>query len=210
MSEVETAAMGSAEAAEGAGEEASGPRRQWYIVHTYSGYEERVEQTLKQRAAAQEMEGAFGEVKIPTETIVELKGGKKRETQRKFFPGYILVEIECEPRGDGRLKISDRAWHLVKNTPKVTGFVGTGQEPTPLGQDEVEAIIDKVKTAEDKPKPKYLFEKGELVKIIDGPFNNFTGTVDEVHLERSTLKVMVTIFGRQTPVELEFLQVQKT
>lgn len=205
MSEVETAAMGSVEAAE-----ASKPPRQWYIVHTYSGYEERVEQTLKQRAAAQEMEDAFGEVKIPTETIVELKGGKKRETQRKFFPGYILVEIECEPRGDGRLKISDRAWHLVKNTPKVTGFVGTGQEPTPLRQDEVEAIIDKVKTAEDKPTPKYVFEKGELVKIVDGPFNNFTGTVDEVHLERSTLKVMVTIFGRQTPVELEFLQVQKT
>ena len=210
MSEVETAAMGSAEAAEGVAGEASGPPRQWYIVHTYSGYEERVEQTLKQRAVAQEMEDAFGEVKIPTETIVELKGGKKRETQRKFFPGYILVEIECEPRGDGRLKISDRAWHLVKNTPKVTGFVGTGQEPTPLRQDEVEAIIDKVKTAEDKPTPKYVFAKGELVKIVDGPFNNFTGTVDEVHLERSTLKVMVTIFGRQTPVELEFLQVQKT
>lgn len=210
MSEVETAAMGSAEAAEGVAGEASTPPRQWYIVHTYSGYEERVEQTLKQRAVAQEMEDAFGEVKIPTETIVELKGGKKRETQRKFFPGYILVEIECEPRGDGRLKISDRAWHLVKNTPKVTGFVGTGQEPTPLRQDEVEAIIDKVKTAEDKPTPKYVFEKGELVKIVDGPFNNFTGTVDEVHLERSTLKVMVTIFGRQTPVELEFLQVQKT
>ncbi len=208
MSEVETAAMDSADAgAEGGGE---APQRQWYIVHTYSGYEERVRETLRQRAEAHDMAEAFGEVRIPTETIVELKGGKKRETQRKFFPGYILVEIECKRRGDGRLKISDQAWHVVKNTPKVTGFVGTGAEPTPLDQSEVDAIIEKVVTAKEKPKPKYLFEKGELVKIVDGPFNNFTGTVEEINLDRNTLKVMVTIFGRQTPVELGFLQIQKT
>ena len=218
MSEVETAVLDSAESAEGGADQAAqegtqegtAPQRQWYIVHTYSGYEERVEKTLKQRAEAHGMRDAFGEVKIPTETIVELKGGKKRETQRKFFPGYILVEIACEPRGDGRLKISDEAWHVVKNTPKVTGFVGTGNDPTPLAQAEVDAILQKVATAEEKPTPKYLFEKGELVKIVDGPFNNFTGTVEEINRERNTLKVMVTIFGRQTPVELEFLQVQKT
>lgn len=171
----------------------------WFIVHTYSGFEERVAETLKQRAEALDMGDAFGEVRIPTETIVELKGGKKRETQRKFFPGYILVEME----------MSDPAWHVVKNTPKVTGFVGTGKKPTPLTQEEVDQILDQVSSAKEKPKPKYLFEKGEPVKIIDGPFNNFTGVVEEVNLDRDTLKVMVTIFGRQTPVELNFLQVEK-
>ena len=173
--------------------------RKWYIVHTYSGFEERVAETLRQRAEALGMGEQFGEVKIPTETIVELKGGKKRETQRKFFPGYILVEME----------MSDPAWHVVKNTPKVTGFVGTGKKPTPLTQDEVDQILEQVVSAKEKPKPKYVFEKGEPVKIIDGPFNNFSGVVDEVNLDRNTLKVMVTIFGRQTPVELDFLQVEK-
>ena len=173
--------------------------RKWYIVHTYSGFEERVAETLRQRAEALGMGEQFGEVKIPTETIVELKGGKKRETQRKFFPGYILVEME----------MSDPAWHVVKNTPKVTGFVGTGKKPTPLTQEEVDQILEQVVSAKEKPKPKYVFEKGEPVKIIDGPFNNFSGVVDEVNLDRNTLKVMVTIFGRQTPVELDFLQVEK-
>jgi len=173
--------------------------RKWYIVHTYSGFEERVAETLRQRAEALGMGDQFGEVKIPTETIVELKGGKKRETQRKFFPGYILVEME----------MSDPAWHVVKNTPKVTGFVGTGKKPTPLTQEEVDQILEQVVSAKEKPKPKYVFEKGEPVKIIDGPFNNFSGVVEEVNLDRNTLKVMVTIFGRQTPVELDFLQVEK-
>ena len=173
--------------------------RKWYIVHTYSGFEERVAETLRQRAEALGMGEQFGEVKIPTETIVELKGGKKRETQRKFFPGYILVEME----------MSDAAWHVVKNTPKVTGFVGTGKKPTPLTQEEVDQILEQVVSAKEKPKPKYVFDKGEPVKIIDGPFNNFSGVVDEVNLDRDTLKVMVTIFGRQTPVELNFLQVEK-
>jgi transcriptional antiterminator NusG len=142
---------------------------------------------------------AFGEIRIPTETVVEYKNGKKREIQRKFFPGYILVEME----------MSDAAWHVVKNTPKVTGFVGTGRKPTPLSQNEVDQILEQVTTAKEKPKPKYVFDSGEPVKIIDGPFNNFTGVVDEVNLDRNTLKVMVTIFGRQTPVELDFSQVQK-
>jgi transcriptional antiterminator NusG len=173
--------------------------RQWYIVHTYSGFEERVRESLRQRAEALGMGHAFGDIRIPTETVVEYKGGKKREVQRKFFPGYILVEMQ----------MSDPAWHVVKNTPKVTGFVGTGKKPTPLTQEEVDQILEQVVTAKEKPKPKYLFDRGEQVKIIDGPFNNFTGVVEEVNLDRNTLKVMVTIFGRQTPVELDFSQVQK-
>lgn len=172
---------------------------EWYIVHTYSGFEERVAETLRQRADAMGMAESFGEIRIPTETIVELKGGKKRETQRKFFPGYMLVQMD----------MTDAAWHVVKNTPKVTGFVGTGKKPTPLTQKEVDGIVEQVTSAKEKPKPKYLFDKGEPVKIIDGPFNNFSGVVDEVNLDRDTLKVMVTIFGRQTPVELNFLQVEK-
>ena len=175
------------------------PDLQWYIVHTHSGFEERVKKTLLQRAEAMGMGDSFGEVRIPTETVVEYKGGKKREIERKFFPGYILVEME----------MSDAAWHVVKNTPKVTGFVGTGKKPTPLTQKEVDQILEQVTTAKEKPKPKYVFDKGEPVKIIDGPFNNFTGVVEEVNLDRNTLKVMVTIFGRATPVELDFAQVQK-
>ncbi len=173
--------------------------RKWFIVHTYSGFEERVKETLRQRADALGMGDAFGEIRIPTETVVEYKGGKKRETQRKFFPGYILVEMV----------MSDPAWHVVKNTPKVTGFVGTGKKPTPLSEEEVNQILEQVVTAKEKPKPKYLFEKGEQVRITEGPFSNFTGMVDEVNLDRNSLKVMVTIFGRQTPVELDFSKVQK-
>lgn len=173
--------------------------KQWYIVHTYSGFEERVKETLLQRAEALDMADAFGEVRIPKETIVEMKNGKKRETERKFFPGYILVEM----------KMSDQAWHVVKNTPKVTGFVGTGKKPTPLTQKEVDDILNKVTSAKEKPKPKHVYEKGEPVKITDGPFSNFSGVVEEVNLDRETLKVMVTIFGRQTPVELNFFQVEK-
>jgi len=173
--------------------------RQWYIVHTYSGFEERVKETLRQRAEAMGMGDDFGEIRIPTETVVEYKDGKKKEVERKFFPGYILVEMA----------MSDAAWHVVKNTPKVTGFVGTGKKPTPLSQEEVDQILEQVTTAKERPKPKYVFDRGEPVKIIDGPFNNFTGVVEEVNLDRNTLKVMVTIFGRATPVELDFAQVQK-
>jgi transcriptional antiterminator NusG len=176
-----------------------GGKRHWYIVHTYSGFEERVKETLRQRADALGFGEKIGEIRIPMETIVELKGGKKRETQRKFFPGYILVEME----------MSEETWHVVKNTPKVTGFVGTGKVPTPLSEEEVNQILEQVVTAKEKPKPRYVFEKGEPVKIVEGPFSNFTGTVEEVNLDRNTLKVMVTIFGRHTPVELDFLGVQK-
>ncbi len=182
-----------------AAESMDAPERKWYIVHTYSGFEERVRETLRQRAEAMGMGESFGEIRIPTETVVEYKDGKKREVERKFFPGYILVEME----------MTDAAWHVVKNTPKVTGFVGTGKKPTPLSQEEVDQILEQVTTAKEKPKPKYVFDRGEPVKIIDGPFNNFTGVVEEVNLDRNTLKVMVTIFGRATPVELDFAQVQK-
>ncbi|HVR43346.1 MAG TPA: transcription termination/antitermination protein NusG [Thermoanaerobaculia bacterium] len=173
--------------------------KQWYIVHTYSGFEERVRENLEQRIDALAMREKFGEVRIPTETLVEMKGGKKREVQRKFFPGYILIEMEMD----------DEAWHLVKNTPKVTGFVGAGKKPTPLTQEEVDSILNQVVSTKEKPKPKHVYEHGEHVRIIDGPFTNFTGVVEEVNLDRNTLKVMVTIFGRSTPVELDFLQVTR-
>jgi transcriptional antiterminator NusG len=174
-------------------------QKQWYIVHTYSGFEERVRENLNQRIEALGMRPKFGEIKIPTETLIEMKGGKKREVQRKFFPGYILVEMD----------MADDAWHLVKNTPKVTGFVGTGKKPTPLTPEEVDQILTQVVTTKEKPKPKHVYEHGEHVRIIDGPFSNFTGVVEEVNLDRNTLKVMVTIFGRSTPVELDFLQVAR-
>lgn len=183
-------------------EAASKPESQemaWFIVHTYSGFEDRVKETLRQRAEALNQADAFGDIRIPTETIVEYRGGKKKELQRKFFPGYILVQM----------KMTDDTWHVVKNTPKVTGFVGSGKKPTPLSQEEVDQILEQVVSAKEKPKPKYIFDKAEPVKIIDGPFNNFTGVVEEVNLDRNTLKVMVTIFGRATPVELDFSQVQK-
>jgi transcription termination/antitermination protein NusG len=178
--------------------EAAG-QKQWYIVHTYSGFEERVKENLSQRIEALGMREKFGDIKIPTETLVEMKGGKKREVQRKFFPGYILIEMD----------MADDAWHLVKNTPKVTGFVGTGKKPTPLTPEEVDQILTQVVTTKEKPKPKHVYEHGEHVRIIDGPFTNFTGVVEEVNLDRNTLKVMVTIFGRSTPVELDFLQVAR-
>ncbi|HYM61452.1 MAG TPA: transcription termination/antitermination protein NusG [Thermoanaerobaculia bacterium] len=174
-------------------------QKQWFIVHTYSGFEERVKENLQQRIEALGMRPKFGDIKIPTETLVEMRSGKKREVQRKFFPGYILLEME----------MSDDAWHLVKNTPKVTGFVGTGKKPTPLTQEEVDSILHQVVSTKEKPKPKHVYEHGEHVRIIDGPFTNFTGVVEEVNLDRNTLKVMVTSFGRSTPVELDFLQVTR-
>ncbi|MEA2164679.1 MAG: transcription termination/antitermination protein NusG [Thermoanaerobaculia bacterium] len=174
-------------------------QKQWYIVHTYSGFEDRVKENLNQRIEALGMRSKFGEIKIPVETLIEMKGGKKKEVVRKFFPGYILVEMD----------MADDAWHLVKNTPKVTGFVGTGKKPTPLTPEEVDQILTQVVTTKEKPKPKHVYEHGEHVRIIDGPFSNFTGVVEEVNLDRNTLKVMVTIFGRSTPVELDFLQVAR-
>lgn len=173
--------------------------KHWYIVHTYSGFENKVKESLEQRIAAYGLQDEIGEILIPTEDVVEKRGGREVKSARRFFPGYILVEMT----------MSDHAWHVVKNTPKVTGFVGAGSKPTPLSKEEVDQILSQVKSAAEKPKPKYMFEKGEQVRINDGPFTSFNGVVDEVNLDRNTLKVMVTIFGRATPVELDFLQVEK-
>jgi transcriptional antiterminator NusG len=173
--------------------------KQWYIVHTYSGFEGKVRDSLRQRAEALGMADAIEEVLIPTEEVVEVRDGKKTKSTRKFFPGYVLV----------KMAMSDEAWHVVKNTPRVTGFVGTGNRPVPLSDEEVERIIKQVSVAAKKPKPKLEYRIGESVKIMDGPFSNFTGQVEEINEDRSTLKVMVTIFGRATPVELGFLQVEK-
>ena len=173
--------------------------KQWFIVHTYSGFEKKVKQSLEQRVKAYGLGDEFGEILIPTEDVVEMRGGRKVVSSKRFFPGYLLVEMH----------MSDEAWHVVKNTPKVTGFVGAGAKPTPLSKDEVEQILTQVKTAAEKPKPKYMFEKGEQVRINEGPFTSFNGVVDDVNLDKNTLKVMVTIFGRATPVELDFLQVEK-
>ena len=173
--------------------------KRWFIVHTYSGFEAKVKESLRQRADAMGMGDVIEDILIPTEEVVEVKDGKKTRSTRKFFPGYVLVKME----------MSDPAWHVVKNTPKVTGFVGTGNKPVPLSDAEVDRIVNQVAIAVDKPKPKLEFKTGEAVRIMDGPFSNFTGQVEEVNQDRSTLKVMVTIFGRSTPVELEFQQVEK-
>jgi transcriptional antiterminator NusG len=172
--------------------------KQWYIIHTYSGFETKVAESLRQRADAFGMGDAIAQVLIPTEDVVEMREGKKVVSSKKFFPGYVLVQME----------MSDNAYHVVKNTPKVTSFLG-GTKPTPVPDEEVERIVNRVREAVEKPKPKFDFRAGETVRIVDGPFNNFTGSVEEINEDRSTLKVMVTIFGRATPVELEFLQVER-
>ena len=172
---------------------------QWYIVHTYSGFENKVKESLTQRAEAAGMTDVIEEILIPTEEVVSHKDGKKTRTQRKFFPGYVLVKME----------MSDDAWHVVKSTPRVTGFVGTGNKPVPLPDAEVQRIIEQVTVAADKPKPKMEYRIGETVRIMEGAFSNFTGQVEEINEDRNTLKVMVTIFGRATPVELEFTHVEK-
>jgi len=175
------------------------PAKQWFIIHTYSGFESRVKESLRQRADAMGMGDTIGDILIPTEEVVEMRDGKKVVSSKKFFPGYILVNMT----------MSDDAWHMVKNTPKVTGFVGTGIKPTALLQEEVDRIINQVTTSAEKPKPKFVYKEGEQVRIVDGPFSNFTGSVEDVNHDRNTLKIMVTIFGRSTPVELDFLQVEK-
>jgi transcription termination/antitermination protein NusG len=174
--------------------------KQWFIVHTYSGFERKVAESLGSRIQAFGVEDEFGQILVPTEDVVEMKGGKRVTSSKMTFPGYLLVEME----------MSDKAWHIVKNTPRVTGFVGSGTKPSPLSQREVDQIIFHAEATAEKPKIQLTFERGENVKIIDGPFSNFTGTVDDLNEDRNTLKVMVTIFGRQTPVELDFLQVEKS
>jgi transcriptional antiterminator NusG len=181
---------------------AAGPdtsRMQWFIIHTYSGFENKVKQSLRQRADAYGMGDKIGEILVPTEDVVEVRDGKKVVTRKKFFPGYVLVQME----------MSDEAWHVVRSTPKVTRFVGGSQKPMPLTQEEVDRILNQVHVTQEKPKPKFDYRVGETVKITDGPFSNFTGVVEEVNEDRSTLKVMVSIFGRSTPVELEFHQVKR-
>jgi transcriptional antiterminator NusG len=172
---------------------------QWYIIHTYSGFEKKVKESLESRVAAFGLQDKIGQVLIPTEDVVEVRGGKKVVSPRMFYPGYVLVEMEMD----------DYTWHVVRSTPRVTGFVGTGQTPSPLSEDEVQNILHRAATPSDRPKPKLVFERNEQVRIVDGPFANFTGVVEEVNSDRSTLKVSVTIFGRSTPVELDFGQVEK-
>ena len=175
------------------------PDKKWYIIHTYSGHERRVADNLMSRVQIFNLQERIGQVLVPTEDVVEMKGGKKSVSEKLFFPGYILVEMVLD----------EETWNLVRNTPKVSGFVSQGTTPTPLTEEEINEVLQRVSSVGDKPKPKFTFEKGEKVKINEGPFANFTGTVEDVNMERSTLKVMVTIFGRATPVELEFLQVEK-
>jgi transcriptional antiterminator NusG len=173
--------------------------KHWYIIHTYSGFEQKVADSLKGRAQAFGFSDQIGQILIPTEEVVELRGGKKVTSKRMLYPGYVLVQMD----------MSDQLWHEVKNTPRVTGFVGGGNSPVPLTADEVNSILFRQQTSAERPRPKVNFERGESVKIVDGPFANFTGKVDEINPERNTLRVLVTIFGRSTPVELDFLQVSK-
>lgn len=172
----------------------------WYVVHAYSGFEKSVKKALVERISRAEMEGKFGQILVPVEEVVEMKAGKKSITERKFFPGYVLVEMDMD----------DDSWHLVKSTPKVTGFVGgTANKPAPISEKEVEKIMQQMQDGVEKPRPKTLFEVGEMVRIKEGPFTDFNGNVEEVNYEKSRLRVTVTIFGRATPVELEFAQVEK-
>jgi transcriptional antiterminator NusG len=174
--------------------------KSWFIIHTYSGFENKVAESLRSRAEAFGFADKIGQILIPTEEVIELRAGKKVTSKRLLYPGYVLVQME----------MNDELWHAVKNTPRVTGFVGGGTKPVPLSADEVNQILFRQATAAERPRPKLTFEKSESVRIIDGPFTNFTGKVDEVNPERNTLRVLVTIFGRATPVELDFLQVEKT
>ena len=174
--------------------------KNWYIIHTYSGFEKKVKESLEGRVAAFGLEEKIGRVMVPTEDVIEVRGGKKIVSPRMFYPGYVLVEME----------MNDDTWHVVRSTPRVTGFVGSGQTPSPLSEEEVQAILNRSATPTEKQKPKLTFERNEQVRIVDGPFSSFNGVVEEVNPDRNTLKVSVTIFGRSTPVELDFTQVEKT
>jgi len=174
--------------------------KRWYVIHAFSGFEKQVQRSLTERIARAGMEDLFGEILVPTEEVVEMKGGQKRRSDRKFFPGYVLVEME----------MNDETWHLVKEVPKVMGFIGgTSDKPAAITQKEAATILSRVQEGVDKPRPKILFEPGEMVRVVDGPFNDFNGTVEEVNYEKNRLRVAVLIFGRSTPVELNFHQVEK-
>ncbi len=172
----------------------------WYVVHAYSGFEAKVKQSLIERIGRAGMDDKFGEILVPTEEVVEMRAGQQRKSERKFFPGYVLVQME----------MTDETWHLVKDVPKVLGFIGgSGDRPAPISDREADAILDQVREGVEKPRPKVLFEPGEVVRVVDGPFNDFNGVVEHVDYEKSRLKVSVLIFGRSTPVDLEFTQVEK-
>lgn len=174
--------------------------KRWYVVQAYSGFEKNVQKTLRERIARENMGDYFGEILVPVEEVVDVKNGRRTVSERKFFPGYVLVEME----------MSDDSWHLVKSTPRVSGFIGgTANRPLPISQREVDAIMSQVKVGGDKPKPRVEFEVGQQVRVNEGPFADFNGTVDEVDYERNKLRIAVQIFGRETPVELEFNQVEK-
>ncbi|MHB1567229.1 MAG: transcription termination/antitermination protein NusG [Acidiferrobacter sp.] len=172
----------------------------WYVVHAFSGFEKYVQKTLREHIARAGMQEMFGEILVPTEEVVEMKSGQRRTSERKFFPGYVLV----------RMEMSDESWHLVKGVPKVSGFIGgSGTRPTPITDKEAEVILQQVQDGVEKPRPKFSFTSGEQVRVVDGPFLDFNGTVEDVNYEKSKLKVSVSIFGRLTPVELDFSQVEK-
>ena len=171
----------------------------WYVVHTYSGYENRVKTALEEKVRALSLTDRITDVLIPSESVVELVKGEKKTTNRKFFPGYILV----------RMELDDQTWHVVKSTPKVTGFIGSRSEPAVIPEEEVELIRTQMAEGKEKPKPRYSFDKGDSVRVVDGPFINFNGTVAEVRPDKGKLRVLVSIFGRPTPVELDFIQVTK-
>jgi len=175
--------------------------KRWYVVQAYSGYENHVKRSIEERIKLAGVEDSFGEILVPTEEVVEMRAGQKRKSQRKFFPGYVLVQMDMD----------DAAWHLVKETPKVLGFLGgTADKPAPISDREADVILSRMEDSTEKPKPKTLFEPGEVVRVNDGPFADFNGVVEEVNYEKSRLQVAVLIFGRSTPVELEFGQVEKT
>jgi transcriptional antiterminator NusG len=171
----------------------------WYVVHTYSGYENKVKTSLEETLSSSAHADKFGKVLIPTEQVVELVKGKRKTSSRKFYPGYILVQME----------LTEETWHIVKDTPKVTGFLGGRDTPSPISDEEADRIMDQVEAGKQKPQPKYSFDTGDDVRVIDGPFTNFTGTVEDVRPDKGKIRVLVSIFGRPTPVELEFVQVMK-
>ncbi len=172
----------------------------WYVIHAYSGYESHVMRSLKERIENGGLQDKFGEILVPTEEVVEMRDGKKRKSDRKFFPGYVLIQMEMD----------DDSWHLVKDAPRVLGFIGgTSDRPAPISDKEANTILQRIEEGVDKPKPKVLFEPGEVVRVTEGPFTDFNGVVEEVNYEKSRLRVSVLIFGRSTPVELEFGQVAK-
>lgn len=174
--------------------------KKWYVVHAYSGYEKHVQRSLDERIRHASLEDKFGKILVPTEEVVEMRAGQRRKSERKFFPGYVLVEMEMD----------DESWHLVRDCPKVMGFIGgTADRPAPISDKEAESILNRVEDSTEKPKPKTLFEAGEVVRVVDGPFADFNGVVEEVNYDKSRLQVAVLIFGRSTPVELEFSQVEK-